>query len=205
MTFSVALKNKYGYNEPIYVNDITFKDYSRVWIFKELQKLVASNEIKRFDAGVYYFPTKMLFGDSLLDPAKVVRKRFIDNGDDVYGYLAGATLLNMTGVSTQVPNLVELVTNNESTRVRDIRVGSQKVRARRARTTVTKVNCKSLQLLDLMNSIIPGNLDETEQFMLKNFARSLDVSKDQILQYAGYFPSKAVRNLYESGVCYDLT
>jgi hypothetical protein len=205
MTFAGELKEKYGYNEPIYVNDIAFENYSRIWIFKELQKMIGSGEIKRFDSGVYYFPTKLFFGDSLLDPAKVVRKRFLDNGDDVYGYLAGVTLMNMAGINTQVPNLVELVTNNESTRVRDIQVGPQKIRARRARTPITKENFKPLQLLDLMNSIIPRNLDETEQFMLKKFARTLRVSKDQILQYAGYFPSKATRNIYESGVFYELT
>jgi hypothetical protein len=205
MTFAGELKEKYGYNEPIYVNDIAFKDYSRIWIFKELQKLVRSGEIKRFDTGVYYFPTRMFFGDSLLDPAKVVRRRFLDNGEDVYGYFAGITLMNMAGISTQVPNLVEIVTNNESTRVRDILVGTQKIRARRARTPITNENFKPLQLLDLMNFIIPGSLDETDQFMLKKFVRSLGVDKDQVLQYAGYFPSKATRNIYESGVFYELT
>jgi hypothetical protein len=205
MTFSDELKEKYGYNEPIYVNDIAFKNYSRAWIFKELQKLINSGEIIRFDVGIYYFPLKMFFGDSLLDPAKVVRKRFLDNGDDVYGYLAGVTLMNIVGINTQVPNLVELVSNNESTRVRDIRIGSQKVRARRARTPITKENVNTLQLLDLMHSIIPSNLDETEQFLLKKFARSLGTNKDKLLQYAGYFPSKAIRNLYESGVYYELT
>jgi hypothetical protein len=147
----------------------------------------------------------MFFGDSLLDPAKVVRKRFLENGNDVYGYIAGATLANIAGISTQVPNLIELVTNNETTRVRDIKVGPQKVRARRARTPITKENFKPLQLLDLMSGIIPANLDETELFMLKKFVRSLGVSKNQVLQYVGYFPAKAARNVNESGVLYELT
>jgi len=115
MTLKEYLIDKYGYNEPICVNEIQFKDYSRPWVFKELKKLVDNGEIRRFDLGIYYFPKKMPFGDSYLNPRKVVEHRFLSNGCEVYGYIAGASLLNQAGLTTQVPNLIELVTNNEST------------------------------------------------------------------------------------------
>ena len=204
MTFSEHLKNKYGCNEPIYMEDIQFKDYSRPWIFSELKKLVDGGEIKRFDTGIYYFPEKLLFGDSFLDPRKVVERRFLSNGDDVYGYIAGVSLLNLTGLSTQVPNLIELVTNNETTRVRNLNVGTQRVRARRSRATVTKENVTALQFLDLMNIITPAAMDETEQFMLRKYIRDCGVTRNAITQYAGFFPAKAMKNMIESGVAYEL-
>jgi len=43
----------------------------------------------------------------------------------------------------EVPNLIEIVTNNESTRVRDIDIGYQHVRACRSRTTY-KGKCESI-------------------------------------------------------------
>jgi len=205
MTLGEYLKDKFGCNEPIYIDEIQFKDYSRPWIFSELKKLVESGEIKRFDTGIYYFPIKMFFGDSFLDPRKVVERRFISDGNDVYGYIAGASLLNLTGLSTQVPNLLELVTNNETTRVRNINVGKQRVRARRSRTTVTKENVTALQFLDLMNSVTPAAMDETEQFMLRKYIKDSGVTRNAVTQYAGLFPAKAMKNMIESGIVYELT
>ena len=204
MTFSESLKEKYGYNEPIYVDEIKFNDYSRPWIAKELKKLVDSEVIKRFDIGIYYFPQKMFFVDSFLDPRKVVEKRFLSDGNEVYGYIMGVSLLNLTGISTQVPNLIELATNRESTRVRDINIGTQRVRARRSRTTVTKENKNVLQFLDLMNAISPAEMDETEKFMLRKYIEDSGVTRSAVLEYTGVFPAKAMKNMIESKVIYEL-
>jgi len=48
MGFCEYLKETYGCNEPIYVDEIQYEGYSRSWIFTELKKLVESGEIKRF-------------------------------------------------------------------------------------------------------------------------------------------------------------
>jgi hypothetical protein len=204
MTLGEYLKDKYGCNEPIYVEEIVFEGYSRPWIFKELKKLVDSGDIKRFDTGIYYFPKKMFFGDSYLDSRKMVERRFLTDGNEVYGYIAGLSLLNMTALSTQVPNLIELVTNNETTRVRDIKIGRQRVRARRSRTTVTKENVNALQFLDLMNVITPKFMNETEKFILKKYTKDSGVTRDAISQYMEFFPAKAMKNMVESGAIYEL-
>jgi hypothetical protein len=205
MTFSKYLKAQYGTGEPIYVEQIQFESYSRPWIFKELKKLVDSGELKRFDRGIYYFPRKMSYGDASLNPRKVVERRFLSDGNEVYGYVAGISLLNTVGLTTQVPNLLELVTNNETTRVRDVRVGNQRVRARRSRTTVNKNNANTLQFLDLMNAITPSSLDETERYMLSKYIKSSGVTRDSVTQYARYFPAGAMKNMIESGAAYELT
>ena len=204
LIFSEYLKEKYGYNEPILREEIQFEDYSSSWVSKELKRLVEQGELKRFDTGIYYIPKKMFFGDSFLDPRKVVTRRFLSDGSKVYGYIAGISLLNMTGLSTQVPNLIEVVTNNETTRVRDLQVGKQRVRARASRTTVTKDNATTLQFLDLMNAIAPATMDETQQFMLRNYTKNSGVTRNGVMQYAGLFPAKAMRNMMESGVTYEL-
>jgi hypothetical protein len=147
----------------------------------------------------------MSYGEAGLDPRKVVERRFLSDGNEIYGYVTGISLLNLTGLTTQVPNLIELVTNNETTRVRDIQVGNQRVRARRSRTTVTKTNANTLQFLDLMNAITPNNLDETERYMLSKYIRSSGVTRDSVTQYAGYFPARAMKNMVVSGAAYELT
>ena len=204
MTLGEYLKDKFGCNEPIYISEIRFKDYSRSWIFSQLKKLVESGEIKRFDRGIYYFSVKTLFGDSLLDPYKVLVRRFLSDGNNIYGYFAGAYLLNRTGLSTQVPALIELVSNNEKTRVRDIEIGKTRIRVRRSRTTVTKENITTLQFLDLMNSVTLASMDETKKFMLRRYIKESGVTRNAVTQYANLFPTKVMENIIESGIAYEL-
>jgi len=204
MTLGEHLLNEYGYNEPIFVSEIKFNNYSRPWVFKELKKMVDSGVIKRFDTGIYYFPQKMPFGDSYLDSHKVVTRRFLSNGSEVYGYIAGISLLNRAGLTTQVPNLIELVSNNESTRVREVRLGRQCVRVRRSRTAVTNENANILQFLDLMNIISPSGMGETERLLLNKFIKSSGVTRAQVSKYARFYPAKAMKNMMESGVVYEL-
>ena len=205
MAFKEYLKEKFGEDEPIYIEEIRYENYSRPWIFKELKKLVDGGELKRFDNGIYYFPIKMPWGDGTLSPRKIVEKRFLTDGDKVYGYVAGFSLKNQTGLSTQVPNFLEVVTNNESTRVRDIMVGFQRVRAHRSRTAVNKENVLTLQFLDLMNSISPKFMDESERFMLSKYIKATGVTKEAVSQYAGLFPAKAMKNMIESEAVYELS
>ena len=200
MNFEEYLKNKYGFNEPIYIKVLQFESYSRSWIFKELKNLVDIGELKRFDTGIYYFPTKMPWGVSYLNPRKVIQKRFLSDGDSVYGYIAGLSLKNQVGLSTQVPPLLEIVTNRESAQVRYVNVGPQKVRLRRARATITNENVNALQLLDLLSNITPNAMDETEWFMLSKYISDSGVTKSKIFKYIDLFPVLAMKNLMEIGI-----
>jgi len=210
MKFNDYLKEKFGINEPIYIEDVSFGNYSRTWIFTELKRLVEVGELKRFDRGIYYFPKESSWreGYALLNSDKVVERRFITDGNEIYGYVAGLSLWNKSGLSTQVPNLLEISTNNESTRVRDVNIGNQRVRARRSRTTITKENVRTLQLLDLMNVMQSAEeMDEVERFMLSKFvkkAKDAGVTKESVTEYSKFFPAAAIKNMFESGVIYEL-
>ena len=199
------LIKEYNYNEPIFVNELSFENYSRPWLFKELKKLVDTGALKRFDVGIYYLPKKMPWGDSFPDSYKVVEKRFLSDANKTYGYVSGLTLLNRSGLTTQMPNMVELVTNNETTRVRDLKVGGVKVRARRARTVITNENVNTLQFLDLMNAMSVKTLGEDEKFMLNRFVRDSGVTLNSVTKYASLYPAQAMKNMIESGVINEIT
>jgi hypothetical protein len=207
MKFGDYLKSRFGVNEPIRIEDIKYENYSRQWIFAELKKLVDSGDLKRFERGIYYFPQMMPWGEATLDPYKIIFPRYITDGKEVYGYITGLSLWNMSGISLQVPNLLEIATNNEKTRVRDVYVGRQLVRARRGRTKITGKNEKTMQFLDLMTMIkSPAEMDERERFMLKKFIEKsiqTGVTKESISQYVTFFPATTAKNMVESGVIYD--
>ena len=62
MSFRDDLKEKYGCNEPIYVDEIQYQGYSRSWIFTELKKLVDSGELSASMSVSIISPRRCLMG-----------------------------------------------------------------------------------------------------------------------------------------------
>ena len=114
------LRAKYGDNEPIFLEEIKLElaNYTKARIFQLLSVAIESKEIAKFDGGVYYFPTQSVLGMSKLNPRKVIEKKYIKNKESIYGFYSGLSLLNTFGLTNQIPNVIEIVTNNESTRLR---------------------------------------------------------------------------------------
>lgn len=205
MTFYEYLVDSFGYNEPIMMNEIAYENYSKPWISKELADLCACGKLIRFEKGVYYVPKMTALGPSKLNPQKIIEKRYIVAGDERNGYYSGATFLNLTGLSTQVPNLVEIYTNAETAKVREISVGQFRVLLRRARTPITKENVAVQSFLELMNFVSPSFFDDERRRIASEYIRKNGITKRDITKYAGAFPDKAMRTLVESEVIYDVT
>jgi len=205
MTLYDSLLKTYGANEPIFSNEICFKDYSRPWISKQLAQLCEDGKLIRYEKGIYYIPTDTVFGKSLLSPRKVIERKYISSNGDVIGYYSGLTLQNQLRLTTQMSNVIEIYTNNEPTRVRDVLVGKQKVQLRRARTTITAANAAVLSFLELMNTLNPAMLDDEKKSILISYVADRQIKRKDITAYAPYFPDNAMRTLIESEVIYSVT
>lgn len=199
-----SLMKTYGYNEPIVSTEISFDGYSRPWLQKELARLCETGKLIRFERGIYYIPTQAPLGQSKLDAKKVVVKKYINNGRDVIGYFCGATFMNQLGLSTQVPNILEIYTNSEPSRAREVPVGNQKVLLRRSRTTVNRDNEATMSLLELMNFTDAAFYDAQKRKIVADFIRRKGIRRNDISKYAPFFPDKAMRTLVESEVIYDV-
>ena len=127
MTLLESILQQYGTNEPIFSSEISFQDYSRPWIYKQLNKLCEEGKLIRYEKGIYYVPTETPFGKSLLNPRKVIERKYISQGGEIVGYYSGMTFQNQLRLTPQMPNIIEIYTNNETTRARDVYVGKQKV------------------------------------------------------------------------------
>lgn len=191
-----SLKNKYDINNPIFIDEIRFlfSNYSKIRVAQLIRKAIDNGELARFENGIYYIPTKTIFGNSTLSITKVIEKKYISNDRDIYGFYCGMSFLNNIGLTTQVSNVYEIMTNKESTRVRKVKIENQEVILRKSRIEVNKDNYISLQFLEFITS---ANID----FLLKNkrkireyFANNVD--KKQVMKYVTKYPSKTIKNLY---------
>lgn len=204
MTFYEYLIKTYGYNEPILLNEIKFGNYSKPWINKQLANLCAEEKVIRFEQGVYYIPKMTSLGASKLNPVKVIEKKYICDKNGRKGYYSGATFLNIIGLSTQVPNVLEIYTNEENSKVREISVGPVRVILRKARTMIDDTNVMVQSLLELMNYISVSFLDNERKEILAQFIKSAGITKADITKFASAFPDKAIRVLVESEVIYNV-
>jgi predicted transcriptional regulator of viral defense system len=205
MDIMQTLIKKYDYNEPIILKDVKLNGVSDDNIRQIFSRLVKSGQIERYDQGVYYIPKVTPLGKTKIPAKKVYEKKFISDRKSTFGFYTGLALQNAIGLTTQVPNTIEIVTNREKSRRRELAVGNQKLRLRRARTTVTSRNVKALQLLELMNSLDAKQLSVKDKQVLITYVRSQNISKNDVMPYIRIFPAKVSKNLFESGIINELT
>ncbi len=201
MTLYDMLLNKYGYGNPFSLAEINFNNYSLPWIKKELNKLVNSNIIVRYERGIYYIPEKTIFGNGSLNPHKIIEKKYLSNDS---GYYSGLSFANKIGITTQMPNVIEIYTNNEKSRVREITVNNLKVILRKTRVNITKENICVLSFLELMNSFPRDYFNFERKNIIINYIKENGINRKEITKYSPYFPDRVMRNLVESEIIYDI-
>lgn len=190
MSVYECILNAFSVDEPILIEDIEslFPNKSRPWIDKTIKKMVDENMIKRFSTGIYYISRNTIFGESTLSTNKVISKKYLSNKDEVYGYVSGLSLLNSLGLTTQVPNQLTIVTNNESSRGRHIVIGNQELYLMKAPTKITKQNVAVLQLLEAIKLVDLKHLDQIESYNLVHYIQKYSISLKDVSQYCNYFP-----------------
>ena len=191
-----TLKLAYGENAPILISEIkeVMAGFTAAYVFRLIKKAIESGELSKYREGVYYIPTpSKIFGKSALNPYKVIEKMYLTNKGDVIGYLSGWHLLRSIGGTTQYAPFLEVVTNKEATRKREIDLGGRLV-LRKPRCKVTSENAKILQVLDLCNGF---TIYPDAPLAILEYARTNNVTERDILRFAKFYPAKAVKNALE--------
>ena len=201
--FAEKLKEQYGTNEPIFTEDIlkTFRDYSRAFVFRLIKDAERTGDLIKFSKGVYYIPRKTFFGLSTITADSVIERKYLNWNDDVFGVYSGLKLLNLFSVTTQVPNVVEVVTNNETTRCREITLDGRRFVLRRSRVKIDKKNANAYTVLQLFSDLDRNaELSDFSKQRLRDYLQEKQISREQLLSLAMDFPARTVKNLIGSGV-----
>lgn len=112
MIYDYIIKN-YKECEPIFFSDLLIEGVSKPAVNQQLKTLCNNGKLVKYETGVYYIPKKSLLKSPIGPSADIVAKyRFISKGNRIEGFYAGNTFANQMGISTQVPRVVEIVSNN---------------------------------------------------------------------------------------------
>ena len=200
------LEKTYGYNEPIFINDISLNGTTDNALRQSFKRMLKSGDLARFDTGIYYLPkSPRLLKKSYLDPMNVIICKYIKNNAETYGYFSGAAFANQIGLTTQMPAILEIVTSKESTKGRTVTVGPQTVRIKRPLIEITSENAGLLQFLDAVSQAEKlSELSDAETgILLKNFAKKQNYRKELLASVLPAITGNTAKKLIEWGIIYE--
>ena len=197
-----CLKNQYGENTPIFFEDIAnvCSGYTRGRVYQLIDAAMNSGLLAKAGYDCYYIPTTTPFGKSLLNPRKVIEKKYISNKGEVYGFYTGLALLNSFGITTQMPNVIEVFTNNEATKSRRVTINNQTIIVKRARTKINNSNYKEMMLLELFNLADIRSIYSRATQKIVDYMKQNNISIQGIMKYAKFVPARAIKNFMSSEV-----
>lgn len=206
--FIGRLSEKFNINEPIFTEEILglFREYSRAQVFRYIDKAKESKEIVQFAKGVYYIPNVTFWGSlSTITADSVIEKKYLRNAEQTYGVFGGIKLLNNFSVTTQMAAVIEVVTNNETTRCREIDINGRKFILRKSRCEINKNNYAAYTVLQLFNDFTEQDkLDESSRRRLLEYIESRNITQRQLLELSMQFPARATKKLIGSGVLNEI-
>ena len=200
------LMENYGYNEPIFLNDLSIEGLSENAVRQSVKRLVASGFLERYDNGIYYIPKRGgLLEKSYLDPSMVIIRKYVENQSNKYGYITGLSFANQLGLTTQMPAVIEIVTNRESTNGRMLMVGNQKVRVKKSSISVSEDNAELLQLLDAIGQAeryTELTIEETVDILI-TYIRKKKFTKEQLSDVSSALTGATAKKMIEWGMIYE--
>ena len=182
-------------NEPIFIEDIKeyimqfYNEKEKENVFNNvkaiLNRLTKENIIKTAYKGIYYIPIENIFGEIPLATRKIVKYKYlVDKLGNVNGYVTGATLFNQVGLTTQVPNVIDIATN-ECKNYNKYTNNYLNTIIRKPKIEVTTENYKYLQLFDLIENKDNINIEvEDEDEIIYKFIQENELDFEKIIKYA---------------------
>lgn len=202
MLYDYLMEN-YGENTPIFVSELDIEGLNESTLRVQIKKMTDAGMLKRFDTGIYFIPKKTIFkSGSTISVMQVIEKKYLKNKDKVCGYLSGYMLVNMAGLTTQVPVVYEVVSNNATTDYRKIMINKTRVIVRRPKVPVTNENVRILQFLDLIKDVDVYSEEEGNSLKKRmlEIMKKLDITFSALEPYLSFYPEKIYKNMYETGV-----
>ena len=196
------LLKKYGTNKPILTEELVVSEISYDNLRKQLSRYNSQGIIEKYSQGVYYIPKETILGKSTLSINDVIYRKYISDDNEIYGFFSGLSFYNKLGITTQVPFVYEIVTNQEKSRVRKITLKNKKIILRKPYATINRNNYLEAQFLEFINNANINDINDNVD-ILKKYIKDNNLNKNIILDLITNYPSKTSKRLIESRLLYE--
>lgn len=200
------LEAEYGKNNPIFLDEIfkAMPEYSQQSIYRMIASAVKEKQLMKFEQGVYYLPKIMEFGLAIPSVERVVDKKYVRNENETFGVYGRWVMELNFDLSTQVPNTIEVITNNTSRAIREIEMRGRRVVLRKSRLPITKENAEAYTVLELFSMMDMREYSKRVRQSVFEYIKEKNITKESLMKLAYAFPAKAMRNLAIGGVLYEV-
>lgn len=202
MNFYDCLLAKYGFENPIIENEIQMDNYKKNAIRQFLYLLEKDQKIIRYSSGIYYIPRDSLFGKSKITFEKVIERKYIKNDKEIYGFYTGIYFKNLMGLSSQMVNIPEIVSNKEPSKKRKIELNGRNAIVRKSITEITKENVKILQFFDLFKYLAFEEVLSYKDKLIE-YIRVNQLTRAMVEDYLTLYSKQVVSSLIRSGLIYE--
>lgn len=191
--------NNCPYNEPIFVKTMKEQILETIKKHKDqvskninviLSRLEEKKVIKRYQTengelkGIYYKSYVTKFGETTLDKYKIILHKYLQTDDNkIKGYIYGAKFYNILGLTTQVPNVINIATNDciNNNIYKDKKLN---ITIRKPKIKINDENCKYLQLLDILENKDNIEFDvNNANIILYKYIKEMNFDFEKILLY----------------------
>ena len=194
------IKTHYKQAEPIFLSDLLRTNITEPDLNQQLKELCEKGLLQQYDEEVYFIPKKTTL-NSIIGPNAdmVARYRFISKGDNIDGFYGGNSFANQIGITTQVPQVVEIVSNNTNSSDREVRIGNRRFYVRKPIVQITKENVYVLQMLELLKNL-DAYLDYSYVEAREKFAEYISIhgiTRSDVDLYIRKYPMSTFKYYYE--------
>lgn len=201
--------DNYEYNEPILTEELrdnlSIKDST---LRMRLKRLVDNGKLKRYAPGIYFIPkSNTLLKNQSMSIDKVIRKKYLLDGESAIGYQTGIAFANKLNLTSQTSGVIEVVTNKETNRKRPTTINNWRIILRKPRTLVKQENIKVLQVLDMLNNFNKFSEKSLKDSLnsIKNYLADVDIDKRELNEILTNYPKDITSKMSESGLFDVLT
>lgn len=204
------LIKEYGYDEPIFSEDLQKElNINSNTLRQQLKRLTDDNKIQRcsFRDGIYFIPDPdSILKKSALSVNKIIKNRYLFKKNERIGYVTGLDFANSLKLTTQVPGMIEIVTEKESSKKRYVDYNKRRVALRRAKTDVTENNYKILQVIELVNNFQKVSDLPFDRAIPKilDYIKNVKIDGRELDRYLGMYP-RAIKEFMGSGLYSEIT
>jgi len=205
MDFYNYLLKEYGYDEPIFSEDLLQElTLNPNTLRQSLKRLADADKIKRYKykAGIYYIPNpNSILKRSALSVNKIIKNKYLVKRNNRIGYVTGLDFANSLNLTTQVPGLIEIVTEVESSNIRYVEYNQRRVALRKSKTNITGNNYKVLQILELITNfqkVSDVSFDNAKP-KISDYVKDVSLERKELDRIISLYP-KAYRQFIGSGL-----
>ena len=205
--YNMVLKyiNNNGKGTPIFIDDVrkyvidyyNTKDATKIAnnVKVILNRLNKEGIIKTAQKGIYYVPKENIFGKMTIGNNDIIKYKYLmDKNGNIKGYITGAKLFNDLHLTTQVPNKIDIVTN-ECKNYNKYENKQLNVIIRKPKIIINNDNFKYLQLFDLIENKDKIKIDvDNEDEIIYQFIKNNNLDFEKIIKYAVDTKCKKVIN-----------